>query len=545
MQAKIMVCLSIMFICFGNLAFANEAIWIRSVHASQTGNVSIVVDLPPGTKAEPSQLRLIEDNKTTATATSISSFSDSDWKLTIVFCIDKSGSIDDRELEKTKNALKSLLRKPLFKKQDRLALVSFENEPRMIQWFTQPKEIYQKINELENMKGLHTVLYDTLYDSLGHVNSDSKDASSPVLKRILVITDGENDGGSRQNTTEVRAQALETGVAIDVVLLHAKQENADTMQSLANDTGGQFVNTDASGIETALNKIFDEILASYVVSFERSIDTTSPKTVRVGVQFQGSDKKLITNSVQTAISQSAIAQPKPPLQEETKEENIEEPIKTNKVVGTSNTSFWWFLVFLLLAVAAAYAIWRSKQKTPGGLTDRKSKVEGDKKISTPAPPSSIPHQTQRKKTLVGTSVSPQQTKTWQAPVESSPSSQQTQRRKTMVGSASSIGSDPDSPIAILTCLRGPLEGQHYSMVKPLFNIGANPDNDLCITQDEYISGDHACLRYENGNLFLTDKGSSNGTFVNDVPVTDTGFILTPGEIFRIGISEFKVTASDG
>jgi uncharacterized protein YegL len=514
MQAKMLMCLSIMLVCFGKLAVANEAILIRSVHSTPTGNVSIVVDLPPGNKAEPYQFRLIEDNKITATASSVTPFSDSDWKLTIAFCIDKSGSINEKELDKTKYALKSLLRKPFFKEHDHLALVSFENESSVIQWFKQPKEIYKRINELKYMKGQHTVLYDAIFDSLEYVNSDSIHASSPVLKRILVITDGENDGGYRQNTTEVRAKALETGVAIDVVLLHPKQTNAETMQSLANDTGGKFINTDSTDLESGLNEIFDEILASYVVDFERSIDTTSPKTVRVGVQFQDANKKLITNSVQAGIPQSAVAKivTPPPVEPETNHTDKPTPPEPN---GRSN-ELWWFLVLFLSAVLVAYAVWRSRQKTPARPSDKTPKVEIDKKLSTPVPPSPPLNEEQRRKTLVG------------------------QRRKTLVGNPPFPLPKRDSPIAILTCLSGPWEGQQFSMEKESFHIGANPENDLCLNQDEYVSGDHACVRYENGSLILFDEGSSNGTFVNDVRVTDTGIVLKPGEHVRIGISVFEV-----
>ncbi|MCP4340872.1 MAG: VWA domain-containing protein [Desulfobulbaceae bacterium] len=516
MQVKILVCLSIILVCFGKWAVANEGISIRSVHSAQTGDVSIVVDLPPGTKAKPSQFRLIEDNKITASARSILPFSDSDWKLAIVFCIDKSGSINDKQLETTKNALKSLLRKPLFKKQDRLALVSFENEPRVIQWFTQPKEIYKRISELQNMKGQHTVLYDTLFDSLGHVNSDSINSFSPVLKRILVISDGENYGGSRQNTTEVREKAIETGVAIDAVLLNPKKKNADTMQILANDTGGTFINTNSDGIEAALNEIFNEILSAYVVYFERYIDTTSPKTVRVGVQFQNANQKLITNSVQAGISQSAVDIPELPPPDETPEVTVVTPPTPEPIVEPAVNWFLWFLVFILFAVLLAYVIWRSRQKAPAKPGVSEPKVGIDKKISTPVQPSPPSYETKTRKTVVG------------------------QRRKTLVGSSSFPIARTGSPIAILICLSGPLEGQQFSIEQESFRIGANPENDLCLTQDEYVSGDHAYLRYENGNLTLVDMGSSNGTFVNDAPVTDTGINMTPGEQIRIGTSVFEI-----
>ncbi len=505
MQAKMLVCLSIMLVLFGNSATANEAIRIRSIYSDQTGNVSIVVDVPPGNNPEASQFQLIEDNKKTVKASSVRPFTDSDWKLAVIFCVDKSGSISDTELEQTKTALKNLLRKPLFRKQDRLALVSFENEPRVIQWFSQPQEIYKKINELENMNGRHTVLYDTLFDSLGYLNSDSIDASPPVFKRILVITDGQNDGGLRQNTTEVRDKALEMGVAIDAVLLNAKKKNVETMRSLADDTGGKFVSTDGKGVETALNKIFSEILGESVVYFQRSIDTAAPKTTSVGVQFQKGNEMPISDSVQARIPETKVEQTQPAV---SNAEGTPQPTTMPKEKDRFFDWRWWYFIFLMFAALLALLIWRSRKKPRAGPEDLEPKVEFN-----PTPP---------------------------APTSSSSPPNETKRRKTLVGSPSFSTLNSDSPIATLVCLSGPQKGQRFSVEKELFHIGAKLDNDLCITQDEYVSGDHAYLRYENGSLLLFDKGSRNGTFVDDAQVADTGLVLKPGEQIRIGTSVFEV-----
>jgi Mg-chelatase subunit ChlD len=98
------------------------------------------------------------------------------------------------------------------------------------------------------------------------------------------------------------------------------------------------------------------------------------------------------------------------------------------------------------------------------------------------------------------------------------------------------------PAAMLRGLEGPVEGQQYFVDKEIFSIGAGAQNDLSIEQDEYISGEHAYLRYEKGSLFIFDKASRNGTFVNDSKLTGTGFVLRPGDRIRIGNSTFEVAS---
>ena len=38
--------------------------------------------------------------------------------------------------------------------------------------------------------------------------------------------------------------------------------------------------------------------------------------------------------------------------------------------------------------------------------------------------------------------------------------------------------------------------------------------DLNIAEDDYVSENHAFIRYQSGSLFVFDNGSRNGTFVN-------------------------------
>jgi pSer/pThr/pTyr-binding forkhead associated (FHA) protein len=71
-------------------------------------------------------------------------------------------------------------------------------------------------------------------------------------------------------------------------------------------------------------------------------------------------------------------------------------------------------------------------------------------------------------------------------------------------------------------------------------IGRNPKNDLAIPQDKQISGSHAYLRYEKAGLFIIDRNSRNGTFVNENKLTDSGCVLNSGDRIRVGKSTFEV-----
>ncbi len=66
----------------------------------------------------------------------------------------------------------------------------------------------------------------------------------------------------------------------------------------------------------------------------------------------------------------------------------------------------------------------------------------------------------------------------------------------------------------LEALNGPREGELIRLERSLIRIGSAPDNDVVI-QDDVVSRYHAEIRIaENGESWIRDLGSVNGTFVN-------------------------------
>jgi tetratricopeptide (TPR) repeat protein len=94
--------------------------------------------------------------------------------------------------------------------------------------------------------------------------------------------------------------------------------------------------------------------------------------------------------------------------------------------------------------------------------------------------------------------------------------------------------------ATLLCIAGTMQGRKFPVKKEIFNIGANTQNDLCIPDDDYVSGHHAYLKYEKGSLLIFDPGSRNGTFVNGHRISGTAWVLKPGDRIQIGKESFEV-----
>ncbi|MEW6567538.1 MAG: FHA domain-containing protein [Chloroflexota bacterium] len=91
--------------------------------------------------------------------------------------------------------------------------------------------------------------------------------------------------------------------------------------------------------------------------------------------------------------------------------------------------------------------------------------------------------------------------------------------------------EPALPPAQLVVLDGPEPGRCH-VLGEVNSLGRAADNAIRIP-DETVSAYHARLSYQDGQWWLEDLGSRNGTWVNDVAV-DQPLVITYGDVLRLG-----------
>jgi hypothetical protein len=69
-------------------------------------------------------------------------------------------------------------------------------------------------------------------------------------------------------------------------------------------------------------------------------------------------------------------------------------------------------------------------------------------------------------------------------------------------------------------------------------IGRDDDCQLRLASNE-VSRHHCSLEATPKGIVVRDRGSRNGTYVNDAPITDQ-VLLRPGDVLRVGPMEFVV-----
>jgi hypothetical protein len=72
----------------------------------------------------------------------------------------------------------------------------------------------------------------------------------------------------------------------------------------------------------------------------------------------------------------------------------------------------------------------------------------------------------------------------------------------------------------------------YRFTTPQVIIGRDPTSD-CHLEDQTISAQHARLDYHHGQWWVEDLHSTNGTFLNQNPVSEP-LVLTSGDQLRCG-----------
>jgi hypothetical protein len=75
-------------------------------------------------------------------------------------------------------------------------------------------------------------------------------------------------------------------------------------------------------------------------------------------------------------------------------------------------------------------------------------------------------------------------------------------------------------------------------LQPVTSLGRSPSNTVSIT-DTYASAQHALLTWRDGQWWLEDQGSRNGTLLNGLNV-DGPTVISSGDVIGVGRVSLKL-----
>ena len=96
----------------------------------------------------------------------------------------------------------------------------------------------------------------------------------------------------------------------------------------------------------------------------------------------------------------------------------------------------------------------------------------------------------------------------------------------------------------LIVLSEKLRGKSFELDKDLVTVGRTDKSDICI-KDATISTGHCDFTRDGDSYILNDRGSTNGTRINNVPVPEGGQVLKNSDILQFGAVEIFYDSNDG
>jgi pSer/pThr/pTyr-binding forkhead associated (FHA) protein len=94
----------------------------------------------------------------------------------------------------------------------------------------------------------------------------------------------------------------------------------------------------------------------------------------------------------------------------------------------------------------------------------------------------------------------------------------------------------DEPLARAVSIIVQKTGQRYDLKTRKVKIGRGPSNQVIVPDDTFTSRNHAWITFEDGEFWLEDLGSTNGTLLNGHPVVKRQ-VLSSGDKIRVGHTE--------
>jgi Mg-chelatase subunit ChlD len=453
-----------------------EVLHIRSGVLDSNGDVSAIIELPEEPTGDAPEFQLWIEGKPVATARETRG-----RILDIMFLVDVSrsmeGSKGDSPLKDAKDALSAFPFKS--RAEDRFALTVFADDDLTLSSFDDPGEKFKEVVRDLKTKGNKTLLYDALKKALDNELKNRSKDDHRTRKIFVVISDGK-DEGSKIELEKLMEDSKHSGVPIYTVFRgRTEPPFRAVLNALATKAGGDyFFARNVGQLASRLEEIYRLETKSRLVRFTYQKDIPERMTRNAEIEFRRANAAPLKAQFPGAI-----------------------PLASRPLHLTP-----WLFGLLLIMLLSGVAVWvwrRSREKekvdeiVPVGTGTTDSEI-----IQPPPPPP--------------------------------------RHRTTTVIAQYFPVPTAGQPTAMLLGVTGSVEGQRHSVEKEFFSIGASAENDLSIGEDEYVSGEHAYLRYEKGSLFIFDKGSRNGTFVNDDKVTPTGVVLHPGDHIKFGTSTFEL-----
>jgi hypothetical protein len=485
---------------WGATAATDPQFRLAAVDVADLAHTRTIVDVRGEAAKTPlaaAAFRLLEDGAPAAKATRTVKFRDTQMPLALLVAVDMSQSMKGAPLAAIRAGIAQLVSRR--RAGDRVALLSFADETRWeARWDATDAQL-RKAFETLDVRGNRTRLYDGVWAGLDELSQRTeRDADFPARQLVLVISDG-HDEGSGNTRAQLVARLGEARVRVDAVGLARSPAWLQNLQSISDVAFGQFRRAAAAPeLTSLLERGIDDVLDSPVLEFESALQADGARH-RIGVRHEP-----------TAWSQElAVTLPAASF--------FSRPIVWAGAGGAA-----------VLVAAGLVALVFRRPRTVGPVVSASQAV--------PLPPSSTVPSLRR------TDTAPRPVTRPTPPVDNEPTRiEQAPPAPPSGARAGTLLAPRTSAVpGTLAFTAGPYAGKRFPLDTDAVWLGANANNQVCLSADPSVSGHHACVTREGGFYRLYDNGSLNHTWVNGQRLEGSPVLLSAGDRLRIGTSECTI-----
>lgn len=461
--------------------------------------------------------------KQTVNVEDIKVFRDTGEPVSYLMMLDVSGSMDEERVEQAKEIMQQLVKNK--KNGDNFSVAVLGNDIEASGFSEDEKQI------LSYIEGIAVTNEDTnLYAAIKQELEVLKTENSVHEKRCMVIfSDGADDRQVGITRTEAEAIVKESHVPIftvallDTRLRDADKENAKILGSFARDSAGgeHFApQVDEGSYESIADEIQDRLENSLIMTADLSEVVVGDDTVYIEAELAsktGKAKGSITVPSGSIKEQAEIAKQRvaevnisvseeQPEINEVQEEPEEEDNSTQIIIG---------IIVVLVIILLAILVFTIMHKRSD---DDEMYESGD----------SVDDSLAGESRIAISDFSIQDDPSTVAPV---------------AGQAASVPQKKKYPKKIqFTMFKiGPADDEKYELtVKDEVTIGRSDSCTLSLKEDNALSGKHCSVIYREGQVFIRDDGSTNGTFANGVPIVGE-LQINQDDILLIGSNEYRIS----
>jgi hypothetical protein len=399
-----------------------------------------------GETPKTSEFQLRFDEKNELQAEEIKPASPSFLETSVILCVDQSGSMGRVGVKQIHDALRSALTKPGGEHLN-LALWAFDADVTKLRGFSEDTEELSRITgeiALRSARDSKTKLYDAIELGLSELRNYPKKGP----KRLILITDGKDDGSSITEQVVVN-EANAQSVIIDAIGFgNVSGSDSNLLARLAESTGGYFVRaTSSEQLSHELNKLLSlPAQRLFDVNFHYNISSSPNRVNTAQIKFTAAEQSPVLLNIQQALSAPRSATSEAGASEGNQPKQGEEK--------KLDLSILLWIVIGLLVIVGIYLLSRGK---------------GKKEVAHEITPEAGPTQ---------------------SPVYTEPES--LKHPKTMVAFMFPPPAE-GQPAAYLEGITGKARGKRFPIEQKITHIGAANDNELQV-DEEYVSRKHAAIR---------------------------------------------------